>query len=199
MEIIEPADPVKAALPEVERHLRHNFTANLLNSSFLTFAGSLISSGVILPLFVSNLSDSKVLVGLIMTISFAGVTVPQLFATPIIARFPQIKKLLVPSVLIAERLPLLLLGLAIFLAREIRTDSERTPYVLSFINDPASNQKLVIQAGTRCGTAPFIFPTTGMVGYLWDDVFNAGHRHQGDRQAPGANSGGGHAATRQQH
>jgi len=26
MEIIEPADPVKAALPEVERHLRHNFT-----------------------------------------------------------------------------------------------------------------------------------------------------------------------------
>ena len=115
MEITEPADPVEAALPEVERHLRHNFTVNLLNSSFLTFAGSLISSGVILPLFVSNLSDSKVLVGLIMTISFAGVSVPQLFATPIIARFPQIKKLLVPSVLIAERLPLLLLGLAIFL------------------------------------------------------------------------------------
>jgi murein DD-endopeptidase MepM/ murein hydrolase activator NlpD len=73
----------------------------------------------------------------------------------------------------------LLLGLAFFLSREIRKDSERTPLVWSFLNDPASNQNLVIQAGTRCGAAPFTFPTTGMVGYLWDDVFNAGHRHQG--------------------
>jgi len=73
----------------------------------------------------------------------------------------------------------LLLGLAFFLSREIRKDSERTPLVLSFLNDPASSQNLVIQAGTRCGAAPFTFPTTGMVGYLWDDVFNAGHRHQG--------------------
>lgn len=73
----------------------------------------------------------------------------------------------------------LLLGLAIFLRREIRTASERTPYVWRFINDPAGNQNLVIQAGSRCGTAPFLFPTSGMVGYLWDDAFNAGHRHQG--------------------
>ena len=115
MEITEPAAPaVDSAIPEVERNLRHNFSFNLLNSSFLTFGASLVSSGVILPLFVSNLSNSKVLVGLIMTITFAGAFFPQLFAAPVVARFPQVKKFLVPSVLIAERLPLLLLGPAIF-------------------------------------------------------------------------------------
>jgi murein DD-endopeptidase MepM/ murein hydrolase activator NlpD len=73
----------------------------------------------------------------------------------------------------------LLLGLGFFLTYEVRTSSARTPYVASFINNPASDESKVIQPGSRCGNAPFIFPTTGMVGYLWDDVFNAGHRHQG--------------------
>ena len=114
MEISEPAAS-DAALPEVERNLRHNFTFNLLNSSFLTFGTSLVSTGVILPLFVSNLSNSKVLVGLIMTITFAGQFFPQLFTAPIVARFRQVKKFLVPSVFIAERLPFLLLGPAIFI------------------------------------------------------------------------------------
>lgn len=73
----------------------------------------------------------------------------------------------------------LLLGLAFFLTYEFRSSAARTPYVIGFINNPADNQNLVIQVGSRCGNAPFIFPTTGLVGYLWDDMFNAGHRHQG--------------------
>ena len=36
-----------------------------------------------------------------------------------------------------------------------------------------------MQAGTLCGDAPFLFPTNGMVGFLWDDSFRPGHRHQG--------------------
>jgi murein DD-endopeptidase MepM/ murein hydrolase activator NlpD len=36
-----------------------------------------------------------------------------------------------------------------------------------------------MQAGARCGEAPFIFPTDGYIGYLWDDSFRIGHRHQG--------------------
>lgn len=34
-------------------------------------------------------------------------------------------------------------------------------------------------AGSKCGSAPFVFPTTGIVGFIWDDSFQAGHRHQG--------------------
>jgi len=73
----------------------------------------------------------------------------------------------------------LLFGLGIYLFRQFRPVTQRTLAVLAFLKDPAANQHLVIQAGTRCGKAPFIFPTTGMVGYLWDDSFNPGHRHQG--------------------
>ena len=112
---METSQPIQPAESGEQPNLRHNFTANLLNSSFLTFGTSLISSGVILPLFVSNLSSSKMLVGLIMTITFAGSFFPQLFAAPLFARFQRMKKLLVPSVFFIERLPLLLLGPAVLL------------------------------------------------------------------------------------
>lgn len=36
-----------------------------------------------------------------------------------------------------------------------------------------------VTAGSRCGQAPFIIPTDGYIGYIWDDSFRPGHRHQG--------------------
>ena len=73
----------------------------------------------------------------------------------------------------------LLVGLGIYIFRTYRGSVARSPYVQAFIKKPAENQEFVIKAGTRCGNAPFVFPTTGMVGYLWDDSFQIGHRHQG--------------------
>ncbi len=104
--------PVPAGAPHP--HLRRNFTANLFHTSLVGFGSSLISAGVILPLFISNLTSSKVLLGLIMTISFAGWLVPQVFTAPLVASFRQVRRLLLPSVLLAERLPLLLLGPAMY-------------------------------------------------------------------------------------
>lgn len=72
-----------------------------------------------------------------------------------------------------------LAGLGIYLFRTFHSSLARTPLVWKFLNNPAQNQEYVLQAGSRCGNAPFIFPTTGMVGYIWDDSFQAGHRHQG--------------------
>ena len=37
----------------------------------------------------------------------------------------------------------------------------------------------MMTAGTKCGSAPFIFPTDGLAGFIWDDSFRPGHRHQG--------------------
>ena len=34
-------------------------------------------------------------------------------------------------------------------------------------------------AGQRCGTAPFLIPSDGFIGFIWDDSFRIGHRHQG--------------------
>jgi hypothetical protein len=72
----------------------------------------------------------------------------------------------------------LLAGL-IYLVFVYRPTSLRGALVFAWINDPASHPDLLIVAGSKCGSAPFIFPTTGVVGYIWGDSFRPGHRHQG--------------------
>lgn len=48
-----------------------------------------------------------------------------------------------------------------------------------WFRDPARHSAWNVPAGQRCGDAPFIFPTQGFVGFVWDDSFRIGHRHQG--------------------
>ncbi len=57
--------------------------------------------------------------------------------------------------------------------------SIRTAQVFNWFRDPSSRPELMMTAGTRCGEAPFIFPTDGLIGFIWDDSFRPGHRHQG--------------------
>lgn len=57
--------------------------------------------------------------------------------------------------------------------------SQRARKVFEFLRNPQIHQMSVIPALTRCGNAPFILPTTGLIGFLWDDSFRPGHRHQG--------------------
>jgi hypothetical protein len=72
-----------------------------------------------------------------------------------------------------------IIGLGTYVYQTYRFSGIRSGFVRAFLNDPAVRSQFTIQAGSRCGTAPFIFPTTGMAGYLWDDSFQIGHRHQG--------------------
>lgn len=73
----------------------------------------------------------------------------------------------------------LLIGLGLYTYRQFHSSAARTQYVWKFLNAPQENASLAIQAGTRCGNAPFLLPTDGLIGYLWDDSFRPGHRHQG--------------------
>jgi peptidoglycan LD-endopeptidase LytH len=77
-----------------------------------------------------------------------------------------------------------------FLARHFRDDGGRTEALLRFLNDPVQYSNWKIRAGTRCSPAPFAFPTDGYIGYVWGDMFQAFHRHQGldifGGSAPGA-------------
>ena len=66
-----------------------------------------------------------------------------------------------------------------YLYRMYRPASERLFLFRAWRNDPAAHPEWKLMAGSRCGEAPFIFPTDGMVGFLWDDSFRPGHRHQG--------------------
>jgi len=57
--------------------------------------------------------------------------------------------------------------------------SSRTRNLLAFLRNPRAHQAWVTEALQRCGDAPFLMPTSGYIGYLWDDSFRVGHRHQG--------------------
>lgn len=84
----------------------------------------------------------------------------------------------------SRKLPLLIAIFAILTGSlyyyfTFRRGSARTIQTFAYLRDPASRPELKMKASTRCGTAPFIFPTDGLVGFIWDDSFRPGHRHQG--------------------
>jgi peptidoglycan LD-endopeptidase LytH len=85
-----------------------------------------------------------------------------------------------------KRTVLTILGLSVavmlgmyVLYRSFFSISQRARKVFEFLRNPQTHQGSVIPALTRCGDAPFVLPTTGLVGFLWDDSFRPGHRHQG--------------------
>jgi peptidoglycan LD-endopeptidase LytH len=55
----------------------------------------------------------------------------------------------------------------------------RNQLVDQWIKDPGAHPDWRIQPGDRCGSAPFVAPTSGFIGYLWGDSFYFGHHHQG--------------------
>ena len=96
--------------PRIRQSLRHNVIANLLDGGFFGFAFGFASIVTILPLFVSTMTDSALLIGLIPAIHMVGWQFPQLLTANRVSRQKRYK----PMVLLAtihERLPFL--GLAL--------------------------------------------------------------------------------------
>ncbi len=56
---------------------------------------------------------------------------------------------------------------------------DRSARVLAWLRNTEAYPQWGLQAGQRCGEAPFIFPTNGFPGFVWDDSFRPGHHHQG--------------------
>lgn len=51
--------------------------------------------------------------------------------------------------------------------------------VRTWLQDSKAHTDWAYQPNTRCENAPFLIPTYGFIGYLWNDSFYPGHRHQG--------------------
>ena len=74
----------------------------------------------------------------------------------------------------------LIIGIALyFLVLHKPADFSRSMRVGEWLHDPTAHADWSMIAGQRCENAPFQFPTDGFIGFLWDDSFKAGHRHQG--------------------
>jgi peptidoglycan LD-endopeptidase LytH len=81
--------------------------------------------------------------------------------------------------LVAGLLVILMVAVGLFFLDGGHHKLNRSANVVAWLRDSQSHQDWAIQAGERCGEAPFIYPTNGFIGFLWDDSFRPGHRHQG--------------------
>jgi peptidoglycan LD-endopeptidase LytH len=82
-----------------------------------------------------------------------------------------------------------LVSTGLYLFRMYRPNAARLISFRTWINNPASHPDWKLTAGTQCGSAPFIFPTDGFIGFLWGDSFRPGHAHQGIDIFAGADVG----------
>lgn len=109
--VIPETDPVH---PEVIKNFKRNSFANLLDTAFWYFGGSFTAAYTIMPVFLSTLTDSPILIGLIPALQAIGWFLPQLFLAKYLEginqRLPLVRKLG-----IFERLPFLLLAIGAFL------------------------------------------------------------------------------------
>jgi peptidoglycan LD-endopeptidase LytH len=55
----------------------------------------------------------------------------------------------------------------------------RSLRVVEWIRNHSAHPDWAVSPGERCGTAPFIMPTGGYIGFLWGDSFRPGHVHSG--------------------
>lgn len=104
--------------PEIVKHFKRNFFANIMDAGFWFFGDSFVAAYTILPVFMSTLTDSPILIGLIPALEGAGWFLPQLF----LAKHLENKNRRLPLVLklgILDRLPFLLLALGTFFILKI--------------------------------------------------------------------------------
>jgi MFS family permease len=94
----------------ITKNLRFNFTVNVLDGGFFGAALGFASFITVIPLFVSKLTDSAVLIGLIPAIHAVGWQLPQLFTAPRVSKLSKYKRMALLMSL-NERVPFL--GLAI--------------------------------------------------------------------------------------
>ena len=67
-----------------------------------------------------------------------------------------------------------------FIYQILKGTTPRTGRVITWIRNPQNHPDWETSSLSRCReSTPFLFPTDGYIGYLWDDSFRPGHRHQG--------------------
>jgi MFS family permease len=91
-------------------HLYFNFIVNVLDGAFFGLALGFASFGTNIPIFVNQLTDRALLIGLIPAIHVAGIRFPALFTASMVSRRKRYKPFLMACT-VQERLPFL--GLAI--------------------------------------------------------------------------------------
>jgi MFS family permease len=95
------------------KHFRRNFTLAALNGVFFNSASAFLSETTVLPMFISNLTSSRILVGLAGSLERASWPLPQVIVTPFADRSERKKPLYIQTAVI-RFFSLLALSLMVF-------------------------------------------------------------------------------------
>ncbi len=90
-----------------------NFSVNLWDVTLITLGFSLISKETVIPVLVSQLTDSKLAIGLVPAMWSLGIYLPQLLTANLAERMVFKKPFVMYVSLTVERLPYLLVGLGL--------------------------------------------------------------------------------------
>ena len=105
---------------EIRKHLRFNVIANMMDGSLFGLSMGFGSFSTILPLFVSHLTNSAMLIGLVPAIHAVGWQLPQLYTAGKVGRMRRYKPTVILTT-IHERLPFVGLVIAALLVPYIGT------------------------------------------------------------------------------
>jgi MFS family permease len=106
--------------PEDRKNLRWNYIANVLDGGFFGMGIGFASFTTVIPLFVDNMTDSAILIGLISAIHVMGFQFPQLLMARSVGRLKRYKPM-VMWMTINERVPFLGLALIALFFRQLGT------------------------------------------------------------------------------
>lgn len=98
----------------VESNFRWNFSVNVLDITFISLAGNLVSRQTIVPLLVSQLTSSKIAIGLIPAVASLGYLLPQLLTANFTERLRRKKPFVMLLGGLGERTPYLFIGLVVW-------------------------------------------------------------------------------------
>ena len=99
---------------QVQAGFRWNFGVNLIDAAFYTLGLNLVSQATIMPLLVSELTPSRIAIGLIPATYSVGLLLPQLLMANHAESLARQKPFVLPLAFVGERVPYLLMGLVVW-------------------------------------------------------------------------------------
>ena len=114
---------------QIKNNLRHNYIVNFFDGVAYWLGASFFAVRTILPLFISQLTDSALVIGLLSAVVSTGMMLPQLFTANWVQRQAVKKDIVVKVGFFSERLPLVLLVIAAWMASK----SKETALILGMI------------------------------------------------------------------
>lgn len=103
--------------------VRRNFIVNVLDGTLWVFGITFVSSTTILPVYLSHLTTSAVVIGMIPALELLGWAFPQIFTAPVFEGRPRMKPFVL-SIGFIQRLPYLMIAALIWWSASLPPDQE---------------------------------------------------------------------------